>query len=99
MTKCLKMKSLKELKVTLNPEDYMGKVALNIVFLSALTNLHLKKIVNFTGEGNHTNCEVMIFGLWKVQVVPDYKVTDLFRQHAVCSSHFQLSFKLYSTSV
>lgn len=57
-----KIQSLKELKVTLNQEDYMVKNSFESC-LSALTNLHLKKIVNFTGEENHTNCEVMIFGL------------------------------------
>jgi hypothetical protein len=49
--------------------------------------------MNFSGEGNHTNCEAVIFGLRRVQVVPDYKVTILFRQHAACNLHFQLSSK------
>ena len=57
MTQPLEMKGLKELKVTLNREDYMVKKSLAHVFLSALTNLHLKKIVNFTGEENPTHCE------------------------------------------
>lgn len=63
MTKCLQMKSLKELKVTLNQEDYMVKSCLEHCLSECSYKSALEKIVNFTGEENHTNCEVMIFGL------------------------------------
>ena len=63
MTKSFKLQSLKELNLTHNQEDCMVKIALNTVFISAPTNLYLKTIINFTGEENHTNCEIMIFGL------------------------------------
>lgn len=98
MTKSLKMKSLKELKVTLNQEDYMVKNSLEHCLSKCSYKSALEKNCKFYWRGKSYQLWSNDIGLWKVQVVPDYKVTDLFRQHAASSLHFQLSFKLYSTS-
>lgn len=65
MTEFFKIQSLKELKVTLNQEDYMVKNSFEhyLFKCSYKSALEKKKTVNFTGEKNHTDCEVMLFGL------------------------------------
>lgn len=59
------MQNVKEWNITHNQKNYMVKNSFEHCLPKYTYKSSLEKIVNFTGDENYTNCEVMILAFEK----------------------------------